>query len=96
MSCPKHGLWCDGWCPAEHIEKMKIAEDRRKLTLYDLNASGASVHIHSDKSGNAVSGGTVKAIGSDEILHKLNGYEAALVDYHAKQLGLQGKDRTSK
>ncbi len=53
--------------------------------IYDLPNSGISIHIHMSDDGNYVYGGTVKAIGSDEIVSRLNSYEAAMADYYLSQ-----------
>ena len=55
----------------------------------DLPNTGASLHLHG-KDLNHLSGAYYKVIGGNEpaSLRYLNGYEAAMADYYAQQLGL--------
>jgi len=52
------------------------------VKIYDLPNIGVSIHLHGIYDGNTLYGGTVKAIGSDEIIVRLNSYEAAMADYY--------------
>lgn len=56
------------------------------IRIYDLPHSQGQLHIHGDASGNYLYGARLYDY-SRSVYKQLNGYEAAMADLHAQQLG---------
>ncbi len=61
------------------------------IKIYDLPNIGVSIHLHG--TGDILYGGTVKEIGSDKIITRLNSYESAMADYYLGEGLSQGIGR---
>lgn len=64
-----------------------------KLKIIPLSESGVDVHIHTDSSGNYISGANLKKHGDDKNFIRLDNYQAAMGDYYAEKLNLKIKER---
>jgi hypothetical protein len=62
------------------------------LRIYDLPASQGQVHLHGDATGTNLYGGRLYDY-SRQAYRPLNGYEAAMADYSAQQVGLPKIER---
>jgi hypothetical protein len=65
----------------------RAREITSRLAIYEVPGGAAQIHVHSDSSGNVVTGGTIKVKGDDQPAVTLNGYEAAMAELHAQAGG---------
>lgn len=63
------------------------------LKIISLSKSRVDAHIHTDSSGDYISGANFKKHGEDKGFIKLNNYQAAMVELYAKNLHLRIKNR---
>lgn len=61
------------------------------LKVYDLPNSNTSLHIHGSNDGNTLYGGSIKELGTNVVLKKLNGYDCSMLDSYANALNLPNK-----
>lgn len=51
------------------------------IKIYDLPNTNMSLHIHGSQNGNTLYGGSIKELGTNNVLRKLDGYECSMLDH---------------
>ncbi len=73
-----------------NVPKPKLPMGEPCVGGIDLPGTGVSLHLHGQDL-NHLTGAYFKVLGSNEVASPqyLNGYEAAMADHYAQQLGLK-------
>ncbi len=66
---------------------------KNKLKIIDLPGTDLQLHIHTDESGDFITGGSIKTYGGERIA-TLDNFQLAIADLYARELKLNTKDVT--